>query len=311
MLDLSITIVNWNTKDLLRHCLRSVYDQANGISFEVFVVDNASSDGSSKMVREIFPRVMLLQNTENLGFAKANNQAIRRSRGRYVLLLNPDTLVLQGALAKMVRFLDSHPQIGALGCKILAADGEVDFRGARRFPTLLSEFFDQTGLSTAFPNSTLFGGHLMSYWDHQDSKEVDLLIGACMMVRREVIQEIGLMDEDFYMYADDVEWCYRIKKAGWKIFYYADAAIVHLGGQSSKSVKIEVGVEGLRSMNRFFRKYWGRPRAWVHKILTFFVTIAKLQVFGVGFLFSKDVERDRFREKLRLHWQVLKWSLAG
>jgi len=312
MLDLSIVIVNWNAGDFLQNCLHSIYEQTTGIAFEVLMVDNGSTDGSPEMVENCFPRVQLIRNRQNVGFAKANNQAIRASKGKYVLLLNPDTIVLDGALVQMVMFLDRHPDIGALGCKILTADGQIDFRGGRHFPTLWSEFCIHSGLAWLFPTSERFGGHLMSYWDHEDSREVDLLVGACIMVRRDVIYHVGLMDEDFFMYADDVEWCYRIKQVGWKVFYYADAAIVHLGEGSVRFAKSPIRIEGLRSMNLFFAKHYGRLSAWVHKSLLLFLAIAKLLFFGSKFLLIRDAgKRGWLWEKIRLHWRVLQWSFVS
>jgi len=308
MTDLSIIIVNWNAGHCLRSCLESIWEQTSGIGFEILVVDNCSTDGSPEMVEKFFPQVRLIRNSENIGFAKANNQAICASVGRYILLLNPDTVVLDKALVRMVSFLDKHPDIGALGCKILTENGQIDFRGGRRFPTLWSEFCVHSGLAALFPAAELFGGYLMSYWDHEDSREVDLLTGACMMVRREVVHQVGLLDEDFFMYAEDVEWCYRIKKAGWKIFYYADAVIVHLGEQSVKLVKIPMSIEGLRSMNLFFAKHHGQLVAWIYRGLLLFFAIVKMLFFGLRGLLTRD---KRFCEKVCLHWHVLLWSLTG
>jgi len=312
MIDLSIIIVNWNTKDLLRQCLHSLYNETQKISFEVFVVDNASTDGSLEMLEQEFPKVNLIRNIENLGFAKANNQAIRHSKGRYILLLNPDTLILDNALAKMVNFMDVHPKLGAVGCKILKIDGTVDFRCARRFPTLATEFFEKTGLSKKFSNNRLFGSYLISYWGHGDSREVNLLTGACMMIRREAIEQVGLLDEDFFMYGEDVEWCYRIQKAGWKVFYYSDAEIIHLGGQSSESVKVEMSIEALKSMNLFFKKRYGPIYAWTHRSLILLITLAKELLFLGAFLATRNAKRrSLYRGKIAIHRRVLRWAFTG
>ena len=306
--DLSVIIVNWNAKELLAACLESLFADREGVTMELFVVDNASSDGSVEMVQRGFPAAILIANTENLGFARAANQAIRRSRGRYILLLNPDTLVVKHALARMVRFLDHQPLVGALGAKILTPNGDIDFRGGRRFPTPLTEFFDQATFSKIFPTSRIFGRYLMGYWDHNDSREVDLLSGACIMVRRETIEEVGPLDEEFFLYGEDVEWCYRIKRAGWKIFYYAEAQIIHLGGGSTKDSPESLGVEALRSMNLFFKKGYGVLDSWLHRLLILTVTLAKETFFLGRFLVTRDERgRQKVREKIRLHCQVLKW----
>ena len=310
--DLSVIIVNWNAKELLAACLESLFADGEEVTMELFVVDNASSDGSVEMVQTRFQEVMLIANAENLGFARAANQAIRRSRGRYILLLNPDTLVMKDALPRMVRFLDRQPLIGALGAKILTPNGSIDFRGGRRFPTPLTEFFDQARISKIFPSSRIFNRYLMGYWDHNDSREVDLLSGACMMVRRETIEEVGPLDEDFFLYGEDVEWCYRIKKAGWKIFYYAEAQIIHLGGGSTKRYPKSLGIEQMRSINLFFKKRYGVLDSWLHRLLILLVTLAKEAFFLSRSLVARgEAERKKIREKIALHYQVLKWVFRG
>ena len=313
MVDLSIVIVNWNTRDLLRSCLKSIYAETKGPSFEIFVIDNASQDGSAEMIEQQFPKVHLIRNTDNVGFARANNQAIARCKGRYILLLNPDTIVLDKALVKMVQFLDSHPTIGALGCKILRENGKIDPRCARHFPTLLGDLFEQTKLSAKFSKSKLFGGYLMTYWDHNSDREVDVLSGACMMIRKEVIERVGPMDEDFFMYGDDIEWCYRIKRAGWKIFYYSKAAIIHIGDQSSKAVIARMGIEKLKSRCKFYRKHYGTLYAWAYKSLLLLITIAKQLVFWTKLLLSdkKEEKRHQYQKKIASNGRVLKWILAG
>jgi len=309
--DLSVIIVNWNAKELLADCLKSLFADGEGVTMELFVVDNASSDGSVEMVQRRFPEAIIIANGENLGFARAANQAIGQSRGRFILLLNPDTLVMKQSLPKMVGFLHHQPLVGALGPKILTAKGSIDLRGGRCFPTPLTELFDQARISQVFPRSRLFGRYLMGYWDHNDSREVDLLSGACLMVRRETIEEVGPLDEDFFLYGEDVEWCYRIKRAGWKIFYYAEAEIIHLGGGSTKGSPEGLGVEALRSMNLFFRKGYGVLHSWLHRWLILLITLAKEAFFLTRFLFARgERERKRAREKIGLHYQVLRWSIG-
>ena len=309
-MDLSIIIVNWNTKDLLKACLRSVYAETRGLTFEVFVVDNASTDGSPEMVERTFPQVRLIRNAANVGFARASNQALRLSRGRYVLLLNPDTLILDQALVRMVHFMDQHPDVGALGPKILTAEGEVDLRCARRFPSLLSELFELTRLSARFPHNRLFGSYLMSYWDHNDRREVEVLTGACLLVRREAMKQAGSLDEDFYMYGEDVDWCYRLRRAGWQVWYDSHTYIIHLGSQSTRLVQEEMGLERFRSRHALFRKHRGPLYAGIYKALLLAITLAKQAFFWGRALVSRDEgRRCRYRDKVRLHGQVLRWIL--
>ena len=312
LVDLSIVIVNWNTRELLWCCLTSIRAKTQRITYETLVVDNASTDGSAAMVLENVPDVVLMQNEENIGFARANNQAIRRSRGRYILLLNPDTIVLDNALGQMVTFADARPQIGALGCKILTTDGSIDFRCARRFPSLLTELFSRTRFSKRFPHHPLFGRFLMGNWDHNSSREAECLVGSCMMVRREVIEQVGLLDEDFFMYGEDIEWCYRINKAGWQIFYYSEPQIVHIGGRSTEQDRAEMGIEYLRSMTLFFRKRYGPGYALAYRVLLLGTTLAKRLIFLVGLLLTSNSKRkDWYREKVQIQQRVLQWIFSG
>mgnify|MGYP000436249468 CR=1 FL=1 len=310
-MDLSIVIVSWNTRKLLEACLRSVYAETRGLTFEVFVVDNASVDGSPEMVERAFPQVRLIRNAANVGFARASNQALRLSRGRYVLLLNPDTVILDQALVRMVHFMDQHPDIGALGPKILTAEGEVDLRCARRFPSLLSELLELTRLSARFPHNRLFGNYLMSYWDHNDSREVEVLMGACLLVRREAMEQVGLLDENFYMYGEDVDWCYRLRKAGWRVWYDSQDYIIHLGSQSTKLVQEEMGLERFKSRHALFRKHRGSLYAGAYKALMLAITLAKQAAFWAKALMSRDKgQRHRYQDKVRLHGQVLRWIFS-
>lgn len=310
--DLSVVIVNWNARELLSDCLDSLFADAEGLTMELFVVDNASSDGSVEMVQRRFPEAILIANGENLGFARATNRAIRRSLGRYILLLNPDTAVTKQSLPKMVAFLDHDPRVGAVGPRILTAKGSIDFQAGRSFPSLLTELFDQVRIAQLCPRSRLFGRYLMGYWDHKDDREVDLLSGACLMVRREAVEQVGLLDEGFFLYGEDVEWCHRLKRAGWKIFYHAEAQITHLGGGSTKAAPEGLGVEALRSMNLFFAKGYGSIYAWLHRWLILLVTLAKETFFLTQFLFAGGArQRNRAREKIRLHYQVLRWSIGS
>ncbi|RMH71853.1 MAG: glycosyltransferase family 2 protein [Gemmatimonadetes bacterium] len=238
--DLSIIIVNYNTCDLLRECLSSIYENTGTLAMEVFVVDNASEDGSSSMVKTDFPQVVLIENSKNVGFAKANNQAIRRSQGRFVLLLNSDTIVVGDALPKMVRFLAETPQAGVVGCKLLNSDLTIQHT-IKHFPTLVNTVSRYFYLSRLFPFSRMkmFIGTIETDSYYEDIHRVEFLLGACLMVKHQVIEDVGLLDEDFFLYGEETDWCYRIKKAGWEIFYYPHAQIIHHRGQSVKATQKE------------------------------------------------------------------------
>jgi GT2 family glycosyltransferase len=306
--DLTIIIVNWNVKELLRDCLKSVYGQAKTISLEVLVVDNASSDGSIEMVEKEFPQVKLFKNKENVGFAKANNQAIRQSRGKYVLLLNPDTIVLDKAAVKLVQFMDEHIDIGAAGPKIIGSDNNVQLSCGMHFPTPWTELWTFTRLSYIFPKSKIFGRCLMSYWPHNDTREVDVVSGACMMVRREAIEEVGLLDEHFFLIAEETDWCYRMKKAGWKVYLYVNAEIVHFVGQSMQRSLINTNLEGYKSMYLFYRKHYGQVSASSYRAMTFVFVGLRYLLYTVG-QYIRPAERARFRGLLESYQQIIAWSI--
>jgi GT2 family glycosyltransferase len=301
-LDLSIIIVNWNTRDLLTRCLQSVYNTTSSLDFEVIVVDNASTDGSQDMVRQEFPDVSLIANTENLGFAKANNQAIRCSQGRYILLLNSDAFVRENTIEQMVAFMDVHPEAGMAGCKLLYEDGRLQ-PSCTTFPTLFTEFCIATRLAKLFPKSPLFGKYRMTYWDFDDVREVDVILGAFMLARITAIDEVGLMDEGYFMYSEEVDWCYRFKEKGWKIFFYPGVEAVHLLGGSTRRVQVEMLVQMYRSRIEFFRKYYGKRSATLLKVLVGFHCLLRIGP-GVWFYFLAD---DPYvRQRYWAFWQLLR-----
>lgn len=257
MLDVSIIIVNWNTRDILRDCLRSVYDQTQDISFEVIVVDNASNDSSPAMIKTQFPQVILVENLKNKGFAAANNQGMTVAKGRYVLLLNSDTVVLDNAVAKTVAFADSHSEAAVIGCRVLNPNRTLQ-PTCFMFPFLLNIFLGSTYLYKLFPKSKFFGREQMTWWDRSNVMGVDVVTGCFMLVRRKALEQIGSMDERFFMYGEETDWCYRFKKAGWKILFTPDAEIIHLGGASTEQVKPEMTLQLRGSILLFIKKHRGR-----------------------------------------------------
>lgn len=312
-MDLTVSIVNTNNRPLLKGCLESVFMNSPGISLEVYVVDNNSDDGSVEMVRSRFPQVKLIRNDEIDGFAANHNKVLRRSQGRYVCILNEDTLIYTRTFNKMIAFMDHHPDVGAIGPQILNGDGiTIQLECARRFPTLYSELCRNTGLTKWFPQSKLFGGVLMGYWDHNDTREVDSLSGACMMVRASTMREIGLLDERFFMYNEDDDWSYRIQKARWRVFFLHEAQILHYGGRTNEREPRKMGVETFRSQYMFFEKHHGSPYAWVYRLLIFFITLVKLLVFSAVSVVSRGSRQSTYsRDKISSHALVLKWVLTS
>ncbi|HEY9792434.1 MAG TPA: glycosyltransferase family 2 protein [Candidatus Obscuribacterales bacterium] len=257
LLDLSIIIVSWNTGALLRECLQSLEAELGSASAEVFVIDNDSGDGSADMVAQEFPWVKLTRNADNRGFARANNQAMRVCSGRKVLLLNPDTQVHPGAVSRLMEFLDTHPSAGIVAPQLFNTDGSIQ-RSCRQFPSVFGMFSEFVGLSRLFPNNQALRQYKMLDFDHNSECEVDQPEGACLMVRREVIEQIGMLDEAYFMLFEEVDWCYRIKQAGWQIWFTPSAKVIHHHGQSIKQVKARMIISSHRGMYRYWRKHQSR-----------------------------------------------------
>lgn len=309
---LTVVVVTWNSSGPLVHCLQALEAERDAIPLELYVVDNASTDGSAGVARQVTPWAQVIENRDNRGFSVANNQPLTQAQGHYVALLNPDAEVLDQALAGLVRHLDSMPDAGAAGPMILTPSGDVDFRCARRFPTLWTEFCEESGLTRRFPRHRLFSGASMGHWDHRDPRDVDALSGACMVVRREAIDQVGLLDESFFMYSEDTELCFRLKGAGWRIVYWPETRVRHLGGYSTSQVRDAMGVEALRSTNRLFYKCYGARPAAAHRLMVAALTAGKLLVFAMGWLAARNADqRARSAHKLALHRQVLCWVLGG
>jgi N-acetylglucosaminyl-diphospho-decaprenol L-rhamnosyltransferase len=278
MHDLGIIIVNWNTKDELERCLETVYASKGAFTYEVVVVDNASTDGSPEMVRQKFPQASLLVLEDNIGYPKGNNVGLRhlgyRAAGdvdadspRYALLLNPDTEVPSDSLYRMVQFMDSRPEIGVAGPKLLLKNGSLDMACRRGFPTPMVSFYHFSGLAKLFPKNETFGRYNMTFADPDKELEVDSVVGAYMQVRKDAIAKVGLMDEAYFMYAEDIDWCFRIKEAGWKVWYYAPVIVHHIKrAASSKSSKAQF--EFWRAMLIFYRKHYRKSTPlWMHSLI--------------------------------------------
>jgi len=305
LLDLSISLVNWNTKGILRSCLKSICKSTHRISYEILVVDNGSSDESPEMVEKEFPQVKLIRNRENLGFAKANNQAIKLSSGRYILLLNSDTIVLDGALDKMVEFMNTHPDAGAAGCKLLDSEGNLQ-KSINKFPSLFCQCWGKSLLPAIFPKIKL-GYVIDEYHFYSRIQEVDWITGAFLVVSKLAIERVGLLDEIFFIYAEDTDLCWRIRKEGWKIYFYPGAKVVHFGGVSIK--KRENKSIGRRlittSACQYSRKYYGPVGSILVCLTIAFSSGCRLIVWSIDFLFFSK-RRDEIWRKIEDNWVVFK-----
>lgn len=255
MPDVSICIPTLQAQALLRDALSSLYANTHASTFEVIVVDNHSDDGTLEMLRDEFPGVQVIRNEYNAGFTRPTNQALRISCGRYALLLNNDTLVLPGAIDRLVTFMDAHPQVGICGPKVLNRDGTLQKQCRRSYATPWDLFCYFSGLSTRFPKSRLFARYLMTYMDEDVTHPADAISGSCMLIRRAVLDAIGLLDERFFAYQEDADFCFRARHAGWEIMYYPEAQIVHYASQGGSRVDpYRSIVEWHRSYFLYYRK---------------------------------------------------------
>jgi len=284
MVDVSIIVVAWNVRQLLYNCLKSVYDQTEGIDFEVIYVDNASEDGSVDMVRREFPEVRIIENERNEGFIRANNQAIGIAEGRYVLLLNSDTVVLDNAIAETVKFADEHTDAAVVGCRVLNPDGTLQ-RNCFMSHSVLNLFLSATYLYKVFPKNEFFGREDMTWWNFDEVREVEVVNGCFALVRKEAIEQVGLMDETYFVYGDDQDWCYRFREAGWKVMFTPKPQIIHYRGQTTKKQRSgDFKLQLYGSMLIFMKLHRNRlafPFARLLLALFFFLRVPYWLVVGV------------------------------
>ena len=258
---LSIVIVNYNVQYFLENCLHSVVKAGSGLQSEIFVVDNNSVDGSLKMLKEKFPQVKVIANKKNLGFSRANNQAIRQAKGEYILLLNPDTVVEEETFVKCIAKMDSDHKIGGMGVKMMDGKGNFLPESKRGLPTPAVAFYKIFGLSSLFPRSKRFGQYHFGHLSKDEDHEIDVLSGAFMLLRRKVLDEIGLLDEDFFMYGEDIDLSYRITKAGYKNLYFSQSSIIHYKGESTKKSSINYVFVFYKAMAIFAKKHFSKKNA--------------------------------------------------
>ncbi|MGC9333114.1 MAG: glycosyltransferase family 2 protein [Anaerolineae bacterium] len=318
MADLTAIVVSWNVSDLLRRCLHSLLDpakatpagQGSGLQLEIIVVDNASTDGSPEMVRSEFPQVRLIANHGNRGFTAANNQGLAASRGRFLLLINPDTQVVGDALAAMVRTMEAHPQVGVLGPRLLYPDGSPQ-PSRRRFPTFATALVESTVVQEWWRDNRILRHYYMADApdDNGRTQQVDWLVGACLLVRREVYEQVGGLDEGFFMYSEELDWCRRIKEAGWDIVYYPGATVIHHEGKSSEQVVAARHIHFQSSKVRYFRKHHGSAQAEL--LRWFLLATYAYQWAREGLKWLVGHKRPLRAERLKAYRQVLRSGLRG
>lgn len=312
--DVSIIIVNWNSREFLAQCLRTIFATPRDLEIEVIVIDNASYDGSEQLVREGFPTVRFIQGEKNLGFARANNVAARLATARNLLFLNPDTEIVGPAIERMVRFLETSPNVGAVGCKLLNTDGSLQTSCVQAFPTVLNQVLDSELLRRAFPRSRLWG--IRAFLDeHAAPAEVEALSGACILVRREAFLAVGCFTEDYFMYAEDVDLCFKLKQSGLLNHYLGNVCVIHHGGQSSgASSESQFGNVLMReSIAKFLGLRRGAAHAVAYRVAMAVTALSRLAVLGVARIFglfglgkSKAIDNG-----LRKWHSVLRWTVGA
>ena len=303
-MQISIIIVNWNTRELLVDCIESIYASPPEGKFDIWVVDNFSSDGSPAMIRDSYPDVKFIENDENVGFAKANNQALRKSQGDYVLLLNPDTVVKANAISELIHFLDNNPDAGIAGARLINPDGTLQI-SAFPFPTLVREFWRMFHLDSAVCLSI----YPMRKWNKDQAREVDTLLGACMLIRREAINQFGLFDEDYFIYSEEVDLCTRLKEAGWRLYWVPGAVVIHYGGISTQQVSEEMFLRLYEGKILYFRKHHSKLSVFVYKLILITATITRLVLTPFAFV-EEPAKRDEYLTLSSNYRRLLK-SLPG
>jgi hypothetical protein len=303
---LSVIVVNWNTKELLRRCLKTLQRASAGLKghIEILVVDNASTDGSPDMIRDEFDQVVLVTNDHNIGFARANNQALAAARGEYLMLLNPDTELNPEALSRLVTFMRLHAAVGAAGPRLSNPDGTLQV-SCSRTPTIVREFWRLFHLERLYP----LAAYPRSLWDSDHELEVEVVQGACIVLRRRALEDVGLLDEDFFMYTEETDLCYRLTKAGWQISWVPWASVLHHGGQSTKQAPRAMFIELYASKVQFFRKHYGGAATMGYKLVLGLASVARIALAPVGYLLDRATGGSR--SLLAQHYSALLRSLPA
>jgi GT2 family glycosyltransferase len=301
----SIVIVSWNARDFLLQCLESLTPAVCRFPMEIIVVDNDSSDGSAEMVENNFPKVRLIRNPTNLGFAKANNLGIAASAGRYVCLINSDVKVLPDCISRLVDYCEQNPDVGMVGPRIIGGDGKLQ-RSCRGFPTLWNMFCRALALDSIFPKIKLFTGYSLSYWPQNDTRPVDILTGCFWLVRRETLAQVGLLDETFFMYGEDMDWSRRFWLNGSKLVFVSSAEAIHYGGASSSNSPIRFYIEKQRADLQYWKKHHSRIATGLFFLISCLLLLLRMTGYSFALLLRKGARRV-YQYKIKRSLACLKW----
>jgi len=305
---ISIIIVSWNAKKYLKECLESLESEVSKYDSEIIVVDNASNDGSPELVSEYFKQVKLIRNELNLGFAKANNIGINNSSGKYLFLINSDIKIIKDCMKILIEYGEQNLEAGIIGPKILTSEGKIQ-RSCMGFPTLWNSLCRTLALDSLLPKSKIFCGQLLNYWDHNSIRNVDVINGCFWMVRREALNKVGLLDEDFFIYGEDIDWCKRFNTIGWKVVFFPGAKAIHYGGASSANDPKKFFIE----MQRANIKYWNKHHNCYAKNLFVFLLLVynftRILGNGLKFILSNRGNSDLYN-KIQNNWGAIKWIVS-
>lgn len=307
-METSVIIVSWNAKAYLLKCIESIYAQQTS-GLEIIVVDNASSDGSPEAVRLQCPSVTLICNSENYGFSKANNIGITASTGKHLFLINSDVVVSPGCFSKLRRYIDAHPEIGLLGPKIVGANGRVQ-RSCMRYPSLSNTLWRALAVDSFLPHSSLFRSQLMTSWAHDETRSVDVINGCFWVVRRSAMDQVGLLDEGFFIYGEDIDWCRRFTSQGWQVVFYPEAEALHYGGASSANAPVRFYLEMQRANHQYWLKHHSRAASTVFLL----VNVLHHGVRAVGEIVAYPFARQRrlhSSQKITRSMAAIKWAVGA
>jgi len=300
-IDVSIIIVNWNTCRITCDCLESIYSDSHKLDYEVIVVDNASEDDSVREIEKHYPRVRLIKNKRNRGFAGANNQGLGVAEGEYVLLLNSDTIILDHAIEKTLMFMREHPDTGICGCRVLNPDKTLQ-PTCFMYPSALNMLISASYINKLFPKSPLFGREQMTWWDRDCVRDVDVVTGCFMLIKAEVIRQVGPMDENFFMFGEETDWCYRFKKAGWRPVFTPVAEIIHLGGGSTRLARPKMILQLRSGILQFMHKHYSQCEYRAGCILVAFFYGLRLPFWLVKAIIGDDRQSS---------WMILRTYFQG
>lgn len=305
-MNFSIVIVSYNTRHLLKGCIESIFEVETRSKFELVIVDNNSTDGSQELIEKIYPKCKLIANKTNLGFAAANNIGIRHSKGKHLIFLNPDTKVLSPGFKPLIEFLENKPQVGMVGPQLLNSKGTLQ-PSCRSFPSIFNMFSESFFLYKLFPHTKTFGKYYMTFFDHKKTRQVDWMKGACFAIPKKVLQDVGLFDEKFFLYAEEVDLAKRIKNTGYEIWFLPEVKVIHYGGKSAEQQGQESYLQNLRSQFIYLEKHLTRQAIMGKKLITL-GTLLRFILWTPPILSLSKEMRKNARKRRGIYWSGVKWG---